>query len=84
MVSALALPMSYIALVVVVFYLNGEPEIFSKIVPASEPCNYQEALKLVNERVSGASINNDYILWRCDRVTSPGPVELAPSRNAVK
>lgn len=66
--------MSYIALVVVVFAMNGEPEMFTKILPGGTECGAQVALVFARESKAGIQ---DEVLWNCLPFVSPGPARPA-------
>jgi hypothetical protein len=68
--------MNFVAIVIVIFLANGAPaKPLADILTLDQPCNEDLAIAMVRaaERERGENYQ-DYILWRCDSVTSPGPV----------
>lgn len=65
--------MTYHALIVVIFLLNGEPVLLGSMIPEGHDCGEVEAKELAS--ASGLNFQDD-ILWDCLEITSPGPVKL--------
>lgn len=67
--------MNYIAMIVVLFLSNGEPVILAKLLSADSPCNEQVAVAFA---MASTTVRiQDYVLWNCVPVTSPGPLKPA-------
>lgn len=66
--------MSYIALVIIVFAMNGEPTMLTRILPGGANCDAQVALAFAKE---GNAQIQDEVLWNCLPFVSPGPARPA-------
>lgn len=67
--------MNYMALIVVIFLTNGDPVIFSKLISVDSPCNEQVAVEFAKANTTDRI--QDYVLWNCVPVESPGPLKPA-------